>query len=221
MNQEHFKNLHHAYLIEGEREISISTLIDILKSKGIETTGGSDFYQIALDTLKIEDARNLKETSQEKAFSNSKNAKKIFIISTNNILHEAQNTLLKLFEEPIEDTHYFVIMPDTGMLLKTFISRFYLIKKVGSDLDEKEAERFMKMSYLGRLDFIKKILDEEEGTRSSAVSFLNSLEKSLAKEPFDVTLLHHIFKVREFLRMPGSSAKMLLESVALRTPVLK
>jgi hypothetical protein len=221
MSPDHFKNLHHAYLIEGEREASLGALLKILEGKGIKTTGGGDFYQISIETLKIEDARNLKDARQEKAFGGGKNVKKIFIISTNNILHEAQNTLLKLFEEPIEDTHYFLIIPDAGALLKTFISRFYFIKKGSSEVDEKEAMKFMKMSYLGRLDFIKKILDEEEGARASALSFLNTLEATLSKQDLDVKLLHHIFKVREFLRMPGSSAKMLLESVALATPVLK
>ena len=55
--------------------------------------------------------------------------KKIFIICVNNFSLDAQNVLLKMFEEPIENTHFFLIVPDTNALLKTFVSRFYLISE--------------------------------------------------------------------------------------------
>ena len=86
-----------------------------------------------------------------------------------------------------------------------------------------------------RIDFIKNLLvesgkEDEEGneivvldsTRSKALKFLNALELSIhdklcaSKTVFDT--YEHFFKVRKFLRMPGSSAKTLLESVALVVP---
>jgi DNA polymerase III delta prime subunit len=217
--EDHFaKELHHAYLIEGNIESTLIELIEILKRRGIKAQGG-DLYNISLDTFKIEDARNLNNTRSEKNFN--ANSKKVFIISANNFLLEAQNSLLKLFEEPIPNTHFFIITPSTSALLKTFKSRFYIIKKKEEEIDSKDAEKFMKMSYLGRLDYVKKVLDEEEGARTKALEFLNSLEFTLSKKPLDADLLHHIFHVRQFLRIPGSSAKMLLESVALSVPVLK
>ena len=89
------------------------------------------------------------------------------------------------------------------------------------------------MSLSKRIDFLKELLTESDkevedrtvdSVRFKALNFLNSLEYTLhdnvSKMAFDIKLFEHIFKVREFLRMPGSSTKTLMESVALITPVL-
>ncbi|MEK9182463.1 MAG: hypothetical protein AAB809_00100 [Patescibacteria group bacterium] len=229
-------NLHHAYLIEGAGDEILSEVLDFIKSLGIETTGNADVSHIMLDSFKIEDARSLKSYARERGISS---AKKIFIISTNSFLLEAQNSLLKMFEEPIENTHFFLVVPDVNALLPTFVSRFYLIKS-DKELDYglEEAEKFMSMPLKARIDFIKKLLTEaekqdEEGneiitldsTRSKALYFLNAVEstlhkKALQKTIFDTDSFEQIFKVRKFLRMPGSSTKTLLESVALVVPVI-
>ena len=153
---------------------------------------------------------------------------------------EAQNTLLKIFEEPIENTHFFIIVPNADALLKTLVSRFYLIRtKAGLENELKDAEKFIKMPKTERIDFIKELLVEEEEdeenekietstAHSKALKFLNALEVVLSKTPFDKTVskgvfdintcFQHIFKIREFLNQPGSSAKNLMESVALIIP---
>lgn len=228
-------NLHHAYLIEGARDKVGVEVLDFVKSLGIETTGNADVVNISLDSFKVEDAINLKSYASEKGFTS---LKKIFIISANNFLLEAQNSLLKMFEEPIENTHFFLITPDANTLLKTLSSRFYFIS-TKSDITEelKNAEKFIKMPIKNRIDFIKELLigeeekDEErnevvvlDSARSKALKFLNALEtilhKKFIKDFSDLTYFNHIFKVREFLRMPGSSAKTLMESVALVIPNL-
>jgi DNA polymerase III delta prime subunit len=223
--------LHHAYLIQGSSEEILPQILEFWESIGVKTVGNSDFVHIHLDSFKIEDARNLKSFGMQKSYSS---AKKIFVISTNNFLLEAQNSLLKMFEEPISDTHFFIILPDVNVLLDTFISRFYLIKsdkKINPDL--KKAEEFIKMPLKNRIDFIKELLteeDEENGeenlsqdsTRSKAIKFLNSLEavlhKKFIKNQSATNYFEQIFKVREFLRMPGSATKSLMESVALIIP---
>src|SRR3989344_1610534 len=96
-------NLHHAYLIEGDKDKILPELLEFIEKLGVKQ-GSADFSQIELDTFKVEDARNLKSYAMEKGFSAQK---KIFIISANSFLLEAQNTLLKVFEEPIENTHFF------------------------------------------------------------------------------------------------------------------
>ena len=228
-------NLHHAYLIEGAQEEIVPEIFKFMKNLKIETSGNPDFYHISVDSFKIEDARNLKSVEHEKSFSTGK---KIFLISANNFLLEAQNTLLKIFEEPIENTHFFIIIPDVNTLLKTLISRFYLIKtKTGLKNELKAAEKFIVMPPNNRIDFIKELLveaeeDEEiiliDSTRSRAIKFLNALETKLQHRGtlcnytgFPCAVFAHIFKVREFLNQPGSSAKSLMESVALITPNLK
>lgn len=238
------RKLHHAYLVEGGRDEVIPEILNFFEN--LSEKEGPEIIQISLDSLKIDDARNLKSSGIEKGFSDNK---KVFIVSANAVLLEAQNSLLKLFEEPIANTHFFLIVPDTNSLLKTLISRFYLIKTKSESGGLKEAEQFISMPLQQRIDFIKSLLIEEEeseeevapldSARSKALRFLNALETilnnkllenyaggiSTAKEGgkpnnLQVTCFKQIFKVREFLRMPGSAPKTLMESVALVIPVL-
>lgn len=236
-------NLHHAYLIEGKHEDIVPEIFEFLKDLKINISNNPDFYHMSFDTFKIEDAYNLKSIQYEKSFSLGK---KIILISANNFLLEAQNTLLKIFEEPIENTHFFLIMPNKNILLKTLLSRFYLIQtKVDLGEDVKEAEKFISMQLKSRLDYIKELITEEENLevlpplrgkasksdspRVKALNFLNALEFSLqnkvVKNFSGLTLQNslqlcfaHIFKVREFLNQPGSSIKSLMESLALKIP---
>lgn len=228
-------NLHHAYLIEGDKEEIIPELFSFIESLNIKTSANPDFYQISLDSFKIDDAHELKSMQSEKSFSDNK---KIFIVSANNFLLEAQNTLLKIFEDPIEDTHFFIVVPNVDILLKTLISRFYLIRtKSNIDDDLKEAEEFVAMSLKDRINFIKELLVEEEeddeenllvntsSPRFKALKFLNALESVIHQkiilknyDSVDINFFSQIFKVREFLSQPGSSIKSLMESIALIVP---
>ncbi|OGI68494.1 hypothetical protein A2738_01255 [Candidatus Nomurabacteria bacterium RIFCSPHIGHO2_01_FULL_42_15] len=230
-------NLHHAYLIEGGREKIVPEILRFCEDLGIKTSGNPDFCHITIDNLKIDEAFDLRAMSTNKGFSSTK---KIFVVCVNSFSLDAQNVLLKMFEEPIENTHFFLVVPDTNSLLKTLVSRFYVISprqgltELGEDT--KEVEKFINMPLQKRIDFIKELLaeseeEDEEGneiialdsTRSKALKFLNALElilhnKFMSKMPFDTRFFEHIFKVREFLRMPGSSSKTLMESVALVIP---
>ncbi|MFH1200789.1 MAG: hypothetical protein V1484_00450 [bacterium] len=229
-------NLHHAYLIEGMRDEIVPEIIKFLKDLNINTIGNPDFCHITIDNFKIDEALELRAMSTNRGFSS---AKKIFMICVNSFSLDAQGVLLKMFEGPIENTHFFLIVPDVNALLKTLVSRFYLIS-ARQDLTEteetKEAEKFITMPLKNRLDFIKELLvepgeEDAEGneivvlnsTRSKALKFLNALEfalhKKISKTVFDTNFFEHFFKVREFLRMPGSSTKSLMESVALILPI--
>ena len=241
-------NLHHAYLIEGARDEVIPEILTFCKNLGIKTSGNPDFVHISIDNFKIDDAFELRAMSTDKSFSSQK---KIFVICANTLSLDAQNVLLKMFEEPTLSTHFFLVVPDVNVLLKTLISRFYLILTKSNLKDEIVlAEKFIKMPLRDRIDFIKGLLveteeEDEEGneivvldsTRSKALKFLNALEYLIHEKfvknfsgllqpsagTFPVqnslqTSLKHIFKVREFLRMPGSSTKSLMESLALVLP---
>jgi DNA polymerase III delta prime subunit len=237
-------NLHHAYLIEGVRDEIVPEILEFLKSIDINTSGNPDFISITIDNFKIDEAFSLRSMSTDKSFSS---AKKIFLICVNSFSLDAQNVLLKMFEEPIENTHFFLVIPDVNALLKTLVSRFYLISptpRVGEK--SKVAEKFITMSLINRISFIKELLIEVEdeditsdSSRSKALKFLNALEViingRLVNNFSGLTLsgvpdrthtvqnslqicLNHFLKVREFLRMPGSSVKNLMESVALIVP---
>lgn len=228
------KNLHHAYLLEGERDKLALEVLAFLKTIDFKTSGNPDFAHIVLDTLRAEDARSLKSMMTEKSLTGEK---RIFLISVNSFLLDAQNTLLKMFEEPVPHTHIFLIVPDASSLLKTFFSRFYFISALEEAGEELETKKFLNMPKTERLEFIKEFLVEEDwedengeeitptdSVRAKASRFLNSLESrlydSLVKDKNMVDIFEHFFKVRQFLRQPGSSVKNLMESVAFILPVL-
>ncbi|HEU0085947.1 MAG TPA: hypothetical protein VFQ59_03250 [Candidatus Paceibacterota bacterium] len=232
MIRDHFSkaNLHHAYLIEGSREEILVEVSEALEELGIPCHGNPDFCHISLDGFKIEDAFSLREMVSRKSFTEDvgENAgKKLFVVSVNSITREAQGVLLKIFEEPSAGTHFFMITPDVSAILPTLRSRFYYISATTkSDLGD--AEKFLKMNKALRIDFLKEFLkdDEEDGTdsaRARAKQLINDLETILAQklDTKDVEYFKQIFRVREFLRQPGSSVKTLMESLALVIPVLQ
>ncbi|MFZ2205218.1 MAG: hypothetical protein WAV23_01360 [Minisyncoccia bacterium] len=228
-------NLHHAYLIEGSRTEILPEIFSFLEGIDITTSANPDFYNIVIDNFKIDDALSLRASGSEKSFSSGK---KIFILSVNQFTLDAQGVLLKMFENPSPDTHFFLIMPDTDALLKTVVSRFYFISTKPEMIDEiKEAEKFISMKLADRIEFLKifsklekdeddesvAVIDEES-PRIKASKFFNALEIALhnkmSKTAFDTSFFKHFFKVREFLRQPGSSTKSLMESVAIIVPNL-
>lgn len=229
---------HHAYLIEGSHEEVWADLKSYLEEMGIKTEGNPDFSFMLFDTFKIDDARNIKSFSNEKSFASSEdktNNKKILVVSANNFLQEAQNTLLKMFEEPNPDSHFFLITPDKNLLLKTLQSRFYSISypRNSSTHFSQDALEFIKMNINQRINFLKENFtakDDEEGelsSRTRAALFLNSLEETLNNKIFKkenqnypTKIFDQIFTAREYLRQNGTSPKGLLEGVALSMPEL-
>ena len=134
-------NLHHAYLIEGARKEIIPEILKFLKTLGINTVGNPDFVNISIDNFKIDEAFSLRAMSADKSFSSTR---KIFLVCVNSFSLDAQNVLLKMFEEPAENTIFFLIVPDINILLKTLVSRFYLISTRQDIAEEKkQAETFI------------------------------------------------------------------------------
>jgi DNA polymerase III delta prime subunit len=237
---QHFdkNNLHHAYLIEGIKEEILPELLNYIEELDIKTNSNPDFCHLTIDNFKKKEALDLRSMGSQKSFSSGK---KIFLLAVNRFNVDSQGILLKIFEEPIENTHFFIITPSVDGLLKTFISRFYLIKSKSNSIDEiKNAKLFISMSLQNRIDFIKtniiKTGKEENDTeeenvsissdsnQSRALKFLDSLEQVFSEKIFSkkeirsVDFFDQIFKAREFCRQPGASAKTLLESVALTIP---
>ena len=101
------------------------------------------------------------------------------------------------------------------MLLRTFTSRFYRITGK-ADQELGAAKKFLEMEKIERINFLRELLDDEESGRANANKFLNELEVFLHNNGIQKSdLYEQIFSARDYLRQPGSSAKNLLESVAL------
>ncbi len=141
----------------------------------------------------------------------------------NGITVEAQNALLKLFEEPSVYAHFFVIIPSAHLLLPTVKSRIRIIEDESKTKGKMsiEAEAFISASVPGRLEIVKTLLDDiskEKKTKQDAIEFLDAVQRSIYKKNGPVegnAALQAVESARRYIDDRAPSLKMLLESVAL------
>src|SRR5689334_21864769 len=174
------KNLHHAYCIVGDNQAVLSDLYKFLKSElNFTVEGNLDFYYGEYDVLDIEDSRKLKDLHQNKP---TVGEKKIFVVSANFITEKAQNAMLKLFEEPVGGTHFFMILPSAGGIIPTLKSRLLIIQHGSTFKTKINAKDFLKANVGDRIDMVKGLAERvsnEEESKIEILNFFNALEKEI------------------------------------------
>lgn len=215
--------LHHAYLIEGEREAAFSLLCDFLDDElGFPVKANPDLWRKECDTFGIDDARDLKEWQSRKSVAHER---KISIVIAHSFTMEAQNALLKVFEEPAEGTHFFVIADNADIFLPTLRSRLSIVSLRGCapSLGEYRdfAEHFLKKGKAERIASLQKIIEEKD--KHSALSFLSALEVVLherlkSSNSKQATSVREILRCKRFLYGRAPSVKIILEHLALTIP---
>lgn len=208
-------DLHHAYFLVGDAVEIFEGLKDFLNEEvGFRTVGSADFWHGKYNTLNIENARLIAENQERKDFSLGK---KIFVIEADFITEEAQNALLKVFEEPTAGTHFFIISPQ-DMLLPTLRSR--MVMELCESDDKKKGKSILNMELSERLEKVKEIteaISDEEKTKQDAITFLNQIETELYK--LGVEKSHESLRVCEKTRASlydrGAPVKMILENLVL------
>ncbi len=207
---------HHAYaLVQAKVEHLLETL---KKHHKIEPQGNPDFFHEKYESFGIDESRRIKELHTSKAFS--ADTKRIFILEIRTITHEAQNSLLKIFEEPHESTHFFILIPSASILLPTLRSRLYIIESEREEHDGlADAKKFIKLNQKEKVEFVDdlaKQISDEDLPKSAAVEFLAALEILLAEDPEkNKRVLGAILKARDYMNDRAPSIKQLLEFVAL------
>ncbi|MCK9352204.1 MAG: hypothetical protein WCT49_03765 [Candidatus Paceibacterota bacterium] len=210
---------HHAFLLEGEIGPNISALKEFLEGEmRITVSGNPDYFEFVHGTFGIDEGRNLKGMQSRHSFA--ENGKKIFIIGADTFTVEAQNSLLKVFEEPTEGTHFFVLTPSAQFFLPTLLSRVVCIFS-----EEKngvlEIQEFLKKSYSERLAAVL-VLKEDP---SLAKRFLEDMtryfyEKTPAEKrtPETIQILELLQLYRTYAYGRAPAMKNMLEHVALVAP---
>ncbi len=200
---------HHAYYIEG----SLSQF-DAYKA------ALKPFWASAFERFGIDESRELIALASLKNFNEA-----VFLIGAASISSEAQQALLKLFEEPQKGTVFILLIPH-GALLPTLKSRMLLYPESIVEFSRSDllAKQFLKMGGEERSDFIAKMLKDEEGLKERVRDFVNALEEKLV-DGHQMSLkvregLKDIAMVRDYLGDRSPSPKMLLEHLALSLPVI-
>lgn len=203
---ESFENLHHANFVWGGLE-DLAMLKENLGKIGFGVQGNPDYFERNFSVFGIDEARELSLWAALKSISGEK---KIAAIGAGSITHEAQNALLKVFEEPTPGTHFFVFLPNAGGVLGTVLSRVRVYNGFVS-LTSKAKANFDKLPLIEKMRFIKKLAKDEDKNplREAVKSLPENLEN---KDGFGkakkILISKHLVSLR------GSSPKMLLEWLA-------
>jgi len=220
-------NLYHSYIVEGDGDTTAKELLSFLKSRGDVANDSSDILFQSYESFTMDDSSEIKSWHNQLGATGEK---RICIITTKFINREAEQTLLKIIEEPTLNTHFFIVVPDSSVLLPTIISRTHIIKieKEDDKNIEKEAIAFILSKPKERIDkvalIIKNNKDEENSgqLRYYATSFVNELEKNIYQKfkkdrsnKDVIFILEELQKSRDYLSTPGASVKMILEHLAI------
>lgn len=224
---------HHAFVIEAEAEGGVATAEAwVEKELGIQVKNNPDIAVLRYGLFSVDNARHVCDIAAGAPFAGEY---KVVIIAASRAYHEAQNALLKLFEEPPKGTFLFFILPSLGGLLPTLRSRVQMLEKnKGESIKYKgksdaRAEEFIKASKEKRCAIIKKLTsgkDEEERRelRDEAIRIVNGIEAiayaELKKKRGDevAALLSDIAILRGNLYDRSAPVRMILEHLSLVIP---
>lgn len=216
--------LHHAYVIEGLHADVIPVLVShIEKHLKVVAKNNPDFMVARHGSFNIDAARMLKDVQTRAAWSGTR---KIYVIGADSFTHEAQNALLKTFEEPTAGTHFFIILPRAAILLPTLRSRVLLIESgATSDAEAKTlAGKFVAATLENRFALIKKLTEkkkDEPVDRELLRRVLDNVEHMLyartrgQQDGASTEAFQELLKAKAYLATRGASPKMLMEHIAM------
>jgi len=219
-------HLHHAYFIFGDKENILSDINNFLeKSLNIKRQGNPDVLFYDYEVFGIDEGRELQSKQYLKPVISDK---KIFVIYFDSITVEAQNALLKCFEEPALGTHFFIISNSDSFLLPTLRSRIVVIRHKETYKRLKDSEEtndsslvkeFINSLPKKRLEIVSKMVEEKD--KNLATSFINNLILELCNDDIKkisnkkAKAIKEIVNLSKYLKDRSSSLKLILERISL------
>ncbi len=206
---------HHAHLVVGDTGTNYADLRLAVHEKVEKGKFESlDIWSRTFENVTIEDAREIKEMHNTRPVGE----KRVVLLSLQTIQNEAQNSLLKLFEDPQSDTVFFVMAANTEIFLPTVLSRFNIIRTEKPETEKNKAiSKFLSGTVKERFDIVEPIIKNKD--KVEAEKFLNDLETALHGTTVEPAVFEDIFAARRFLRSRAPSLKMILENLCGIVPV--
>lgn len=219
---------HHAYIYEGPQEL-FDALADNARELFQFYDGNDPDVRVEQwEKFGIDDAQKLKMQAQLKSAS----GRALFVLGISSITNEAQQALLKLFEEPQAGNVFVLLMPH-GALLPTLRSRLMVYPRKlklpgqksssGSETFAQPILVFLKSSSKDRSAYIADLLKDEDNQKERVRGFLEGLEIELSKKIKNKDAragLEDTAKVRSYIGDRSPSLKMLLEHLAMSLPTI-
>ena len=217
---------HHAFAIEAEVEEGIRIAqVWVKKELGISGGNNPDINVLRYGLFSVADARRVTELAASAAFAGDA---KVVIVAASRAYHEAQNALLKVFEEPPAGTYLFLIMPSLGGLLPTLRSRVQVLTVGFTKPHIPEiTQEFLQGTKEKRGAIIKRLTsgkddEKKRELRDEAIALVNGVEVVAYDVGFTKPnigeLLSDIATLRSHLYDRSAPVKMILEHLALVMP---
>lgn len=205
-------HLHHAYVVLGTPRAVEECVVGVLTEIGVSLESNPDLHFFREPLFGISEARMLKERAARSAFT----GRKVFVILSDRLNREAQNALLKIFEEPTPNTHFFIAALHEDVLLPTLRSRMQMLRAPESAQSAEKTDRFSPEHFLSltpskRLDFAKKFKESERPLGA----FLDAMLLHLKREEGPSEVLARIFSMRRYADDAAADPRMILEHLAL------
>lgn len=197
----------HAFLVLADN-LSSADVPDELKTEGADTR------HIIVESFGIDEARNLKNLAGERAFSGEHHH---FIITTRSITEEAQNALLKLFEDPPSGAIFYLVIPSENRLLPTLRSRLYLEQNQNNSEKEDLAHAFLRLDYKERMEWVA---DTAKKDSDKLVDLVREIAR-LDLHAWPLRAKHALLLAERYVYNRGAGKKMLIEELALSLPIEK
>lgn len=200
---------------------------DILQLSG---EGNPDLIVFRYGLFSVDDARRVIRIADQGAVGG---AGKMIVVAAERIFHEAQNALLKLFEEPPPGTTLVLIVPSAGILLSTLHSRMLPLGSRSVAISE-EASAFIEANTAAREKLVAKLLDrtksdkdeEKQAARGESLRLIEGLQaaayEAWQKNPTDELKLFmsDLDRFLPILHERSAPLKLIFEHILLTVPKL-
>lgn len=221
---------HHAYVYAGERTAGIDAARTFAEQElGLAGSHNPDLLVFEYGLFAVSDARRVTSFAAQAPMQGDRKA---IVISAGRLYHEAQNALLKLFEEPPEGTTLILVVPAEGMLLPTLRSR--LIALPGADTGiGAEAEAFLAAAKPEREKLVAKLLartkadkdEEKQAARLEAARLVGGITRAAhmarqtAKDTHELDLLlRDLDRFAPILHDRSAPLKLIFEHLLIVMP---
>lgn len=197
---------HHAYVYTAD-SIASAPIDTYLKTLSV------DVRHFEASSFSINDARTL---SLEAITRPIASPYKEFVICAHKIAVDAQNALLKIFEEPPAHVRFHLITPASVSLLPTLRSRL----SAHTRMDTQSQPVSPAFALFARMGYAERIAEIAERAKAKDHQWMEDIVKGsetvAVRSP---KLLEAVVLTRTYMGYKGSSMKMLLEHIALNLPI--
>lgn len=208
--------LHHAYLIYGFHDAGMEVLGALMGEDK------SDVRMHRVDACTIDDVRMVRDMAYQTPLGDGH---AWVILSAGTLHEEAQQSLLKVLEEPGERVIVSVIVSPGTTILPTILSRCEVLYSAqdesASPIDVKKFLASNPKERLALVDtFLKSLDDDDVAGKTESLRFLDALERAIFGDgkklsPEKQAVLSDIATMRGFLMGKSASVRYILEFLAL------